>query len=79
MLMMEEGETFGDSIIGTMSLFAYTYEGLGIAAIGLTKALAALKTVARKKGIDIKNLYEGELALFENKMAALDFDHPDGK
>lgn len=38
-LLLEKGETFGDAIISTMALMATNYEGMGIAAIGLAKAL----------------------------------------
>jgi len=73
--IMEKSDLFGQSIIGMMALFAYNWKGIGIAAVGLAKALAALKAVARETGVDIKNLYDGELAHFEKEYNSLsDFD-----
>ena len=71
--LVEDGEMFGDSIIATMVLFAHFDESMGIAAIGLAKALAALKTVARKGGIDVEKLFDDELAIFERDLATIDF------
>ena len=69
--IMEKSDLFGQSIIGMMALFAYNWKGIGIAAVGLAKALAALKAVARETGVDIKNLYEGQLAHFEKQYNSL--------
>jgi hypothetical protein len=69
--MLEKSDLFGQSMIGMMALFAYNREGIGIAAVGLAKALAALKAVARETGVDIKNLYEGQLAHFEKQYNSL--------
>ena len=76
--MLEKSDMFGQSIIGMMALFAYNWKGIGIAAVGLAKALAALKAVARETGVDIKNLYEGQLAHFEKQYnLSSDFDRVD--
>lgn len=64
-LMLGRGEVFGDSIIWNMSLFALDAKGMGIAAIGLAKALAALENVAESAGVDISDLFGSELAHFE--------------
>ena len=64
-LMLGRGEVFGDSIIWMMSLFALDAKGMGIAAIGLAKALAALENVAESAGVDIGDLFGSELAHFE--------------
>ena len=64
-LMLGRGEVFGDSIIWNMSLFALDAKGMGIAAIGLAKALAALENVAENAGVDISDLFGSELAHFE--------------
>ena len=69
--IMEKSDMFAQSIIGMMALFAYNWKGIGIAAVGLAKALAALKAVARETGVDIKNLYEGQLAHFEKEYNSL--------
>lgn len=64
-LLIDKGESFGDGIISMMSMFACDYNGIGVAAIGLAKALAALKGVAAHAEIDIKRLYESQLAYFD--------------
>ena len=64
-LMLGRGEVFGDAIIWNMSLFAPDAQGMGIAAIGLAKALAALENVAEGAGVDISDLFGSELAHFE--------------
>ena len=69
--MLEKSDLFGQSIIGMMALFAYNWKGIGIAAVGLAKALAALKAIANEVGVDIKALYEGELAHFEKEYNSL--------
>jgi len=66
-LMLGRGEVFGDSIIWNMSLFALDVKGMGVATIGLAKALAALKNVAEGAGLDIGDLFGSELAHFEKK------------
>jgi hypothetical protein len=64
-LMLGKGEVFGDAIIWNMSLFALDAKGMGIATIGLAKALAALKNVAEIAGVEIGDLFGSELAHFE--------------
>ena len=64
-LVLGRGEVFGDSIIWNMSLFALDAKDMGIAAIGLAKALAVLKNVAESAGVDINDLFGSELAHFE--------------
>lgn len=66
-MMLGKGEVFGDAIIWNMSLFALDAKGMGIATIGLAKALAALENVAESAGVDIGDLFGSELAHFENK------------
>jgi hypothetical protein len=66
-LMLGRGEVFGDSIIWNMSLFALDVKGMGVATIGLAKALAALKNVAKAYDVNITNLFESELGHFEKK------------
>lgn len=66
-LMLGRGEVFGDAIIWNMSLFALDVKGMGVATIGLAKALAALKNVAKAYDVNITNLFESELAHFEKK------------
>ena len=73
---------FGQYIIGMMALFSYDWKGIGVAAVGLAKALAALKAIANEVGVDIKDLYEGELAHFEreyNSLSEIDLVDTDKK
>ena len=72
--IMVKSDMFGQSIIGMMALFAYDWKGIGVAAVGLAKALAALKAIANEAGVHIKDLYEGELAHFEREYNSLDID-----
>ena len=65
MKLIDKGETFGDSIIGMLAMFACDYKGIGAAAIGLAKALAALKDAARHYHVDIDNIFDSELAYFQ--------------
>lgn len=65
MLLLDKGGEFGNGIISMMAMFAYDFKGMGIAAIGLAKALAALKDISRQVGVDIDKLYDSELAFFE--------------
>ena len=65
LLMLDKGGEFGNGIISMMAMFAYDFKGMGIAAIGLAKALAALKDISRQVGVDIDKLYDSELAYFK--------------
>ena len=66
-LLLGRGEVFGDAIIWIMSMFSLDVKGMAIATIGLAKALAALKNVAKASGVNIENLFESELTFFEGK------------
>lgn len=68
-LLLEKGEDFGDSLIGLFAMFAYDFKGFGAAAIGMAKALAALKDAAKHFNVDIDDLYDSELAYFEDLFA----------
>ena len=74
---MERGELFGDSIIGLMAQFATNLRGLGVAAAGLAKALAALKTVADEVGVDLDDLYNGLLENYEKDFFLSGFEFID--
>lgn len=63
--IIENGEFFGSAIIGMMSIFAKDVKGMGIAAVGLAKALAALKDVGKFSGIEIDDIYNHELEHYE--------------
>ena len=71
LLILEKGETFGDALIGMLSLIATDYNGIGVASIGLAKALASLKQVAKCIDANIDSLFESELAHFEKKFSEI--------
>ena len=64
-LLKQQGEDSGDSIIGMMSLFAFSPYMVDVA--GQSKGLAALKTATETMVYDIKN-HDIELAYFEEEM-----------
>ena len=75
--LMERGDIFGQSIIGLMAQFATNWKGIGIAAVGLAKALAALKAVARESDVDVESLYKNELAYFEKEYSSIHLEEAD--
>ena len=75
--LMERGDIFGQSIIGVMAQFATNWKGIGIAAVGLAKALAALKAVARESDVDVESLYKNELAYSEKEYSSIQFEDTD--
>jgi len=68
-LVVARGETFGDGIISLFGVFCNNYKGFGAAAIGMAKALAALKDAARHFHVDIDSLYDSQLAYYEDLFA----------
>lgn len=67
--MVKHGEMLGDAIIGLLMLTATDWKGMGSAAIGMAKALAALNQVADAEGVAIEDLYRGELSFYEDYYA----------
>lgn len=70
-MLLEKGGAFGGAIISMLSLFANDYKGLGAAAIGLARAVASLKDVARRTNVDIDDLFECELAYYLDQFSEL--------
>ena len=68
-LVVGKGEMFGDSIVSLFGVFCNNYKGFGAAAIGMAKALAALKDAARHFHVDIDDLYDSQLAYYEDLFA----------
>lgn len=68
-LVVGKGEMFGDSIVSMFGVFCNNYKGFGAAAIGMAKALAALKDAARHFHVDIDSLYDSQLAYYEDLFA----------
>lgn len=69
--LLEKGEMFGDGIIIQMSFIATNPIGVGAVTLGLAKAYAALKDVARRLGVEVESLFEKERAYFEDKFDEL--------
>ncbi len=65
--LLERGEMLGDVFIDMMKIHspdgAY---GLGSCAVALARALAALRSVAERMGVEIESLYQGHLRAYEN-------------
>lgn len=66
-LLLEKGETFGDSIICMMSLIATDYKGMGVAAVGLARAFAFLKYLAESGDGYVEELFMNELENYEKE------------
>lgn len=62
--ILERGETLGGVFIEMMMLTQNGTLGLGMCAVALARALAALKSVARSAEVDIDDLYEMNLKLY---------------
>ncbi len=70
--IMERGEAFGKALISLFSLTATDWKGMGSATIGLAMAVAGLKDIAERTGVDIDSLFESELSYFEKLFAETD-------
>lgn len=71
---MKQGTKLGDDIIERMDLTDIDPVVMGTAAIGLAKAVAMLKDVGRRTGINIDKLYQKELAYFKREFAKIKLD-----
>jgi len=63
--ILERGETLGGVFIEMMMLAQNGLPGIGMCAIALARALAALKSVARSAEMDIDGLYKTNLRIYE--------------
>ena len=63
--MLERGETLGGVFIEMMMLTQDGLPGIGMCAIAMARALAALKSVARSAEVEIDDLYEANLRMYE--------------
>lgn len=70
--IVERGEAFGKALISLLSLTATDWKGMGSATIGLAMAVAGLKDIAERTGVDIDSLFESELSFFEKLFAETD-------
>ena len=63
--ILERGETLGGVFIEMMMLAQNGLPGIGMCAIALARALAALKSVARSAEVDIDDIYRAHLKMYE--------------
>ena len=70
--LMERGDRFGDIILDHLDLFIVDRKDLGAAAIGLARAVAALKHEARNEAVPVDKLFQGQLEHFEKEFANID-------
>ena len=64
--MVERGQALGETLIGILMLTTSDWKSFGSAAIGMAKALAALRKVADEACVDIDDLYNSELSYYES-------------
>lgn len=69
--IMREGDLLGNDIIEMIELKAVDRVALGIAALGLAKALAMVKDIAQRTGIDIDKLHQKELMHYRRMFAKI--------
>lgn len=72
--IMEQGDQLGNEIIERMNLKEIDPVSIGTATIGLAKALAMLKDVARRTGFNISKLHQQELVYFKRVFERGDFE-----
>ena len=63
--ILERGETLGGVFIEMMMLSQNGVPGIGMCAVAMARALAALKSVARSAEVDIDGLYKMNLKMYE--------------
>lgn len=63
-IIAEKGDELGNAIIELMPLNDVDRMRLAVVAVGLAKAVATLKGIAKETGISIDKLYETELEYF---------------
>ncbi len=69
--ILREGEQLGNDIIEMIPLKEVDRVVLGIAVLGLAKALAMVKDIARRTGIDIDKLHQKELMHYRRMFAKI--------
>ena len=69
--LQERGNTFGDFVLDLLELFIIDWKDFGSAAIGLARAVAALKQEARNEGVPVDKLFKGQLEHFEREFSEM--------
>ena len=72
--IMEQGDQLGNDIIERMDLKVIDPVAMGTAVVGLAKAVAMLKDVARRTGFNIDKFYQREVAFFKKEYSKIDFE-----
>ena len=73
--IMREGDLLGNDIIEMIPLKEVDRVVLGIAVLGLAKALAMVKDIARRTGIDIDKLHQKELMHYRRMFAKIQLEN----
>ena len=63
-IIAEKGDELGNAIIELMPLNDVDRMRLAVVAVGLAKAVATLKAIAKETGISVDQLFETELEYF---------------
>lgn len=64
--MIEKGDDLGGTIMGILMFVTNDWRGFAVAAIGMAKALAALKNTADLEAVNIDELFQSQLTYFED-------------
>ena len=72
--IMEQGDQLGNDIIERMDLKEMDSVVMGTAVVGLAKAVAMLKDVARRTGFNIDKFYQKEVSFFKKEYAKIDYE-----
>lgn len=63
--LLRRGEALGGVFIELMTFCTQGAMGLGVCAVAMARALAALRSVAKSEGVEIESLFQGELKAYE--------------
>ncbi len=70
--MLGRGDEFGGILLDLLGLFVIDWKDYGSAAIGLAKAVAALKQEARNECVPVDKLFQSQLEHFEKVFLNID-------
>ena len=70
----QKGDAFGNAIIDIMPLKEIDLKTMGIIVIGLAKALAMAKDIARRSGMKTDKLHRSELTYYSRRFAKITID-----
>ena len=64
--VIASGDALGNTLIGILEFVTLDWRGFAVAAIGMAKALAALKNTADVEAVNIDELFQSQLTYFED-------------